>query len=111
MNDLEYQMKNLVDSIKNRDEYNQYQRLYEKIGENEDLLIRLNEFRKKNFNIQLEQDENSIEICKSLREEYKDVLMHPNVQEFLISEKRINDILRNINHYIWDNIDLNVDFI
>ncbi|WP_455715785.1 YlbF family regulator [Anaerosporobacter sp.] len=106
---IEYQLKNLIDSIKDSDEYNQYQRIYKEFTEDENLLARLNDFRKKSYDIQL--NENSLEICKSLREEYKDILMLPNVQEFLISEKKINDILRNINHYIWDNIDLNVDFI
>lgn len=109
--DIENQLKILVESIKKGNEYSQYQRLYNEIGENENLLVRLNEFRKKSLSLQLVQEDNSLEICKSLREEYKDILMLPSVQEFLISEKRINEILRNINHYIWDNIDLKLDFI
>ena len=31
MNDIEFQMKNLIDLIKQSNEYNQYQRLYEEI--------------------------------------------------------------------------------
>ncbi|MBS5933512.1 MAG: YlbF family regulator [Clostridiales bacterium] len=111
MSDIEYQMKNLVDSIKQSNEYNQYRRLYGEIGENEKLLTRLNEFRMRSFQIQLNQEENSLGICKSLREEFKDILMLPSVQEFLIAEQRVNTTLRDINHYIWDNIELNVDFI
>lgn len=109
--DIENQLKILVESIKKSNEYSQYQQLYNEIEENENLLRRLNEFQKKSFSLQLAQEENALEICKSLREEYKDILMIPNVQEFLILEKKINEILRNINHYIWDNIDLKVDFI
>lgn len=111
MNDIEYQMKNLVDSIKESNEYSQYRRLYGEIEENKKLLSRLNEFRMRNFHIQLAREENSLGICKSLRDEYKDILMLPNVQEFLIAEQRVNATLRYINHYIWDNIELNVDFI
>lgn len=111
MNDIELQMKNLVDSIKQSNEYNQYRRLYSEIEENDKLLTRLNEFRMRSFQIQLAQEENSIGICRSLREEYKDILMLPSIQEFLIAEQRVNAKLRYINHYIWDNIELNVDFI
>lgn len=111
MNDLEHQMKTLTALIKNSDEYNQYRRLYEEIEQNEKLLTRVNEYRKRSFYIQLSQDENTLSMCRSLREEYKDILMLPNVREFLIAEQRINTTLRNINHYIWDNIDLNIDFI
>lgn len=111
MNDIEFQMKNLIDLIKQSNEYNQYQRLYEEIEGNEKLLTRLNEFRMRSFNIQLAKDDNSLGICKALREEYKDILMLPSVQEFLIVEQKVNATLRYINHYIWDNIELNKDFI
>ncbi|WP_310604129.1 YlbF family regulator [Anaerosporobacter sp.] len=111
MKDIEYQMKNLVDSIKKSNEYNQYRRLYEELERESEVLTRLNEFRKMSFRIQLAQEENSLELCRVLREEYSDVLMLPRVQEFLIAEQRINTVLRKVNHYMWDNIDLKIDFM
>ncbi|WP_167958419.1 YlbF family regulator [Anaerosporobacter faecicola] len=111
MKDIEYQMKNLVAAIKKSNEYNQYQRLYASIEENEALLARLNEYRSRNYQVQLTDGEHSLEICRSIREEYKDVLMNPLVQEFLIVEQRVNTMLKTVNHYLWDNIDLKIDFI
>lgn len=111
MNDIEYQVKSLVDSIKQSNEYNQYRRLYREIEKNEELFTRLNEFRMRSFHIQLARDENSLSICKSLRDEYQDILMISSVQEFLIAEQKVNATLRYMNHYIWDNIELNIDFI
>lgn len=111
MNEIEYQTKNLVATIKKSNEYNEYQRLYGDLESDTNLLQRLNEFRRKSYTIQLSQGGNSLTICKQLREEYKDILMIPNVQDFLVAEHKVNKIIRSINHCILDHVDLKVDFL
>lgn len=111
MKDIEFQTKALINSIKKSNEYNQYQRLYAKIEQDVVLLSGLNEFRKRNLNIQLQGNENSLETCAMVHVEYEKVLSNPLVSEFLIAEQRLTTMLKEIVHLIYDNVDLKIDFM
>ncbi|HEX3075499.1 MAG TPA: YlbF family regulator [Lachnospiraceae bacterium] len=111
MKDIEFQTKALINSIRKSNEYNQYQRLYAKIEQDVVLLSGLNEFRKRNLNIQLQGNENSLETCAMVRMEYEKVLSNPLVSEFLIAEQRLTTMLKEITHLIYDNVDLKIDFM
>lgn len=111
MTDIEYNMKNLVRTIKSSNEYNQYHRLLEKIKTNDELYNNMREFRRRSFEIQMQNSDDSIERLSALRNDFAGTINNSMVSEFLIAELRLNKLARQINASILEGFDFDVDFL
>lgn len=111
MTDIEYSLKNLIRAIHSSNEYNQYHRLLEKIRQDENLYESMCDFRRRNFEIQMENSPDSIDKLSALRNEYSQTVNNSVVAEFLIAELRFNKLARQINTTLLEGMNLDVDFL
>lgn len=105
------QTDNLVDAIESSSEYAQYQMLQNTIEKDEGIYHRLNEFRRRNFEIQMNPQADPIDGSAHLYQEYADVLNRPEVKEFLAAEQRYVKMLRKVNKKLDEHFKVNIDFL
>lgn len=105
------QTDNLVEAIHSSNEYAQYQMLQNTISKDVDIYNRLNEFRRKNFELQITSNDNPIDASDNLRREYADVLNHGNVKDFLSAEQRYVKMLRKMYHKLESELHVNINFL
>lgn len=101
----------LVDLIKKSNEYSQYQILLKKVMQDQGIYARLNEFRRRNFVLQMNSNADSIDSGAALSNEYADVVNRSDVKEFLSAEQRFVRMIRQIYRTIDKNININIDFL
>lgn len=101
----------LVDMIKKSNEYNQYQMLLKKVMQDQGSFNRLNEFRRKNFILQMNSNADAIDSGNALYHEYADVVSRPDVKEFLSAEQRYIRMIRQIYRTLDENVNINIDFL
>ena len=99
-------VKNLVDTIKNTDEYKEFQFQKEKINKFPELKDRINEFRKKNYELQNSgQSANLMEDTERLQMENEDLFENPLSADFLQAELDFCRMMQDINLRIVDAVD------
>lgn len=101
----------LVDEIKKSNEYNQYQMLLKKVMQDQGVYNRFNEFRRRNFILQMNSNVDAIDSGAALYREYADVVNRPDIKEFLSAEQRFIRMIRQIYRAIDENINMNIDFL
>lgn len=102
----------LRDLILNSEDYIRYRKELETLKESEKTYRRLNEFRRKNIDIQLLEDESrSDELARELYSEYADVLNLPLVERFMITEQTICKTMRRVQNQVFDGIDLDISYM
>lgn len=99
-------VKNLVDTIKNTDEYKEFQFQKEKINKFPELKDRINEFRKKNYELQNSgQSANLMEDTERLQMENEDLFENPLSADFLQAELDFCRMMQDVNACITDGIE------
>ncbi|BBF43265.1 hypothetical protein lbkm_1952 [Lachnospiraceae bacterium KM106-2] len=111
MDEMYKQVDGLIDLIKSSSEYLDYTSKLKQIQGEDALSVRFDEFRKKRFTIQLNDDAQSQKELKVLYQEYKDVVVSPLVCDFLLSEEKLFKTLRNLNSYVVENLDISTGFL
>lgn len=111
MNNVMQQTNNLVEAIHGSNEYAQYQMLQNTISKDANVYNRLNEFRRRNFELQVNGTENSIDESANLRREYADVLNRGEVKDFLSAEQRYVKMLRKMYRKIETELHVNINFL
>jgi len=102
----------LRDLILNSEDYIRYRKELETLKESEKTYRRLNEFRRKNIDIQLLEDESRRdELARELYSEYADVLNLPLVERFMITEQTICKTMRKVQNQVFDGIDLDISYM
>ncbi|MBD5088347.1 MAG: YlbF family regulator [Clostridiales bacterium] len=100
----------LIEAIETSSEFAQYHLLQKTIMK-EDVYNRLNEFRRRNFEIQMNPQVDAINSSANLYQEYADILNRTEVKEFLNAEQRFIRMLRKIHEEIDKHANINVDFL
>lgn len=99
-------VKNLVDTIKNTDEYKEFQFQKEKINKFPELKARIDEFRKKNYELQNSgQSANLMEDAERLQMENADLFENPLSADFLQAELDFCRMMQDVNACITDGIE------
>ena len=102
----------LRDLILNSEDYIRYRKELKTLKESEKTYLRLNEFRRKNIDIQLLEDESRRdELSRELYSEYADVLNLPLVERFMITEQTICKTMRKVQNQVFDGIDLDISYM
>lgn len=103
------QAQQLNDTIRQSAEYYNYQETKARLAQNETLYRNLNEFRRKNYELQnREGDENRYDEVCALVHEYQEILHDSFVSEFLLAEQRMCNMLQEVYEII--NADLIFDY-
>ncbi len=101
----------LINEIKKSNEYNQYQMFLKKVMQDQGVYHRLNEFRRRNFILQMNSNVDAIDSGAALYSEYADVVNRPDIKEFLSAEQRFIRMIRQIYRTLDENVNINIDFL
>lgn len=105
------QTEKLIDVVKQSSEYSQYRYLLESIMQNVELENRLNEFRKKNFILQMNANADALNESANLYNEYADVLNRTEVKDFLAAEQKYVRMIRHMFRKIDDSLEVDLNFL
>jgi cell fate (sporulation/competence/biofilm development) regulator YlbF (YheA/YmcA/DUF963 family) len=112
MKNVEYQTRQLIREIKRSHVYNHYRRMQLKIAKDAQLSRRMNEFRKKSFEIQnTPESPEDMSRLEALNEEYGDILQNSDVIEFLTAEQSLAMMMNRVTEQIYDSLDMDVSFL
>lgn len=101
----------LIRAIMESDEYKRYSELYSELKENPDLLKRVNEYRKRRFEIHLSNVQDYSNMQEELCKEFNDVHSNELTLEFLSAEKHFSNMMKQVNHAILDSINMDIGFL
>lgn len=84
--------------VKASEVYLEYEKQLQKVKEDEGLYAKVNEFRKKNYELQLlEPAEDMLERVENFEQEYEAVIAIPLVSDFLRAELAFCRMMQNVN--------------
>lgn len=86
MTDISILGNRVVEEIKATEEYREFVELLEKVKKNPTLYERLNEFRRRNFDIQTSESGDILDMMDALTNEFEDVINMELATEFLEAE-------------------------
>lgn len=101
----------LVSAIQNSDSYKEYHRLYAEIEKSPVLLKRVNEYRKRRFEIQVSNVSDYTNMQDQLQNEFKDIHSNELTLEFLIAERHFSNMMKQVNHAILDSGNMDIGFL
>lgn len=93
------------------DVYKRYVKAKKMLEDDEELYVRVNEYRQRNFVIQNSTSNNRADELRELENEYKDMLKNTIVREYLNAELLLCRTVRKINEIIVDGIDMDMSFM
>ena len=108
---MEEKAMELSDAILESEEYKQYLAAKNALEQKEDIMLRVNEYRKKNFLIQNSEGGNKQEEIRRLTSEYYDILNEKIVSDFLQAELLFCRCIQKINAILMEKLDFDVSFI
>ncbi|SES83995.1 YlbF family regulator [[Clostridium] polysaccharolyticum] len=111
MKKVEEATRLLIGQIKESKAYQDYTRLYSEIQKNPELLKRVNEYRKRRFEIHLSNVKDYSNMQEDLRREFSDIHSNELTLEFLIAEKHFSNMMKLVNHTILDSVQMDIDFL
>jgi len=103
--------QDLIYIMMNSDIYKEYLEVYQKLKNDESLWSRVNQYRKRRFEIQMSQNMDVTQLQNKLREEFEDIQNNQLALEFLIAERRYCNMMKQVNHTILDGVGLDIEFL
>lgn len=95
----------VVEEIKATDEYKEFQRLLLKVKEDPALYNRLNELRRRNFNIQMSDSDDALDMMDALTNEFEDVINMELATEFLEAEAAFCGLMQEFYSTVTDGLE------
>ncbi len=93
------------------EEYQKYCLYKRELAQMPELSRQVHEFRKKNFEIQLEGDADDVDEAVKLAVEYRAVLENPMAASYLNAELSLCKMLQGITKNIYYDIDMELEFL
>lgn len=101
----------LIEVIQASEVYKNYHALYEEIEKSPKLLKRVNEYRKKRFDIHLSNTQDYTRMHDDLLKEFHDIHSTELTLEFLIAERHFSNMMKQVNHAILDSVNMDIGFL
>ena len=98
-------------TIMESEEYQKYDMYRRLLNETPELKDRVNEFRKANISLQMEENAQNRDEVQRLSAEYNDAMTSSVVREFLNAELIFCKMLQQINLMLISDIELELDFL
>jgi cell fate (sporulation/competence/biofilm development) regulator YlbF (YheA/YmcA/DUF963 family) len=106
------QAEHLADAIQKSGEYTEYISLLKKLQEEPDLYARLNDYRKRSFEVQMSSDSDAVKQLENLQVEFAELLADARVSRFLSAEQAFCKMMRQVNEKIMGSIEqMDVSFL
>ena len=104
--------KQLNESIKNSEDYSNYQEALSAVRSNQELYQAMNSFRRRNYELQSYDDGiNRYTEIHNLGLEYEHILRQPVVNRFLVAEQILSRKMAQMYETIADGIELDYDYM
>lgn len=100
MTDLMWLCNNVINALKDTDEYREYRETLSAMQEHPELMARVNEMRKKNYRLHMEQSEDLVDLVDALTNEYVDVINNELVGRFLSAEASFCKLFKDFNNQV-----------
>ncbi|MDR0963611.1 MAG: YlbF family regulator [Clostridium sp.] len=97
-------VKQLIAAIQDSKEYADYHRDIERVKQLPELKMRLDAFRKQNFELQTREDMD-LEMLEQIEQEYQSLMEDPLVNRYLSSELALCRMVQDINLALAESID------
>ena len=102
----------LIQLILSSEEYLHYQNDYNELKKSKDLYEKMNDFRRKNLEIQIFGEEASCyNEMQKLYSESRDVLVDPLVSHFMMSEQIMCKLIRKVQDHISEGCGLDISYM
>lgn len=114
MEEIITKTKLFAEEIRQTEVYQNYKEIELRIKDKTNLLERVEEFRRKSFEIQISHrygHYNSYEQILALKNENMDLLSEPIVKSFLDAEVKLTKLLAKVYSTMADEIEFDVDFL
>ena len=111
MYEIKAKARELSKSITGSKEYRSYIESYEKIKNDEFLMVRINSLRKKRFSAQYNGNMNMKQQMDELYNEFRDVYENEKAIRFLDSEMALCRMLQKVNRAVLTDLEMNLDFL
>lgn len=111
MREIDKALDSLVQAIRTSEEYADYQQMKIRLHEQPDLERRVNEFRKKNFDMQNDSNIDLYEEVDNFEGANRELRSNQLVVEYLSAELAFCRVVQNINWKIIEGLDFEIGFI
>lgn len=108
MFEIEIKSRELAGCIANSPEYIRYRECLEKIRQDDFLMVRINDYRRRNFEIHINGNTNVKQMAESLQREFMDVFENDEAKDFLDAEMALCRMLQKVNSAIMADIELDI---
>lgn len=105
MTDLSALANQVLETIRNTEEYKRYRELLEEIKKDPTIYDRVNELREKNFMIQQSESDDILDMIDALTNEYEDVINMELASEFLSAEVALCRLVQDFNRILVDGLE------
>ena len=106
MTNLEEAVENLLDAIKDREEYREYSIQKEKVAKFAELKAQLDDFRKKSFELQSRTDSRELfDKIEEFQQEKEDLIEDPLAEDFLAAELNFCRMIQEVELDLTDGLD------
>ncbi|MDE5782341.1 MAG: YlbF family regulator [Lachnospiraceae bacterium] len=111
MFELESKAREVAELLLNSEVYIKYDEARRKLEENSELLLGVNEYRKKRFYIQNNPDENMQNALNQLVIDYGHIVNNPTAMEYMDAESLLCREVRKVTAIIADVINMDMNFL
>lgn len=111
MYEIENKARELASCVANSEEYKNYKTTMEKVKNNDFLMVRINDYRRKNFAIHANGNTNMKQQMDELFSEFRDVFENEDAKRFLDAEMTFCRMLQRIDATVISNVEIDMDFL
>ncbi len=97
MSKIDSAIEQLVAEILNTEEYHAYDEQRNKVKQFPELKAKIDEYRERNYLIQISEDGNTLEKLEAFEREYSDFRENPLVNDFLAAELAFCRMMQDVN--------------
>jgi cell fate (sporulation/competence/biofilm development) regulator YlbF (YheA/YmcA/DUF963 family) len=110
---LDNEINSLIHAILESEQYKNYQRAMMNLSKDEELLKKVNAFRKQRLLLESQAKGNNYphHELKAVQESYSSLIIFPLAADFLEAEKALSQMLLKIYKNIAEALDFNLDFL
>lgn len=101
----------LVAAIQASEEYVDYHEKLSALKQDEKLYARVNEFRRKNMILHMNEDDNFHGNFADLQMEFADILSNVQVRNFLSADRKLGKLMRKTSNKVLEAGNMDIDFL
>lgn len=101
----------LIEAVQDSSEYKEYHEMLDSITSQPELYSRVNEYRRKNFMIQIDGGDNVQGRIADLQMEFAEILANAQVQKFINADIKLGKRMRKISDKVLEGAGMDISFL